>query len=76
MTLQAACTPKELKELTTELGVVARVLPGQLAVSEQDEQEMKATRMKRRIVDLITKVCMVHVGGVHGVCAHGGIEAR
>ena len=62
---QAACTPKELKELASELGGVAvHVGPGQLDVSAQEQQEMKASRIKRRVVEVISKV------GAHG-CAGG-----
>ncbi|KXZ43745.1 hypothetical protein GPECTOR_81g194 [Gonium pectorale] len=54
--VQAACTPKELKELLGECGVTACVAdPGQLAVSAADAAEMKATRLKRRVHELVTK---------------------
>ncbi|GLC37127.1 hypothetical protein PLESTB_000983100 [Pleodorina starrii] len=54
--VQAACTPKELKELLTECGVSARTAaPDQLVVSEADAAEMKATRLKRRVHELVTR---------------------
>ncbi|KAG2482330.1 hypothetical protein HYH03_018739 [Edaphochlamys debaryana] len=54
--VQAACTPKELKELLTECGVAARVAaPEQLSVSAADAAEMKATRIKRRVHELVSK---------------------
>ena len=54
--LQAACSPKELKELASEPGIMVHAAPDQMAVSEADEATMKATRMKRRIVDIIKQV--------------------
>ncbi|GFR51380.1 hypothetical protein Agub_g13809 [Astrephomene gubernaculifera] len=54
--VQAACTPKELKELLSECGVEAgTAAPDQLAVSEADAAEMKATRLKRRVHELVSK---------------------
>ncbi|KAG2439802.1 hypothetical protein HYH02_010437 [Chlamydomonas schloesseri] len=54
--VQAACTPKELKELLTECGVAARTsAPDQLEVSAADAAEMKATRLKRRVHELVSK---------------------
>ncbi|GIL84169.1 hypothetical protein Vretimale_15819 [Volvox reticuliferus] len=54
--VQAACTPKELKELLTDCGVSARTAaPDQLTVSEADSAEMKATRLKRRVFELVSK---------------------
>ncbi len=51
---QAACTPKELKELLTLPGITAAAAPDQLALSAEDQAEVKATRIKRRVVDIIT----------------------
>lgn len=51
---QAACTPKELKELLTLPGISASAAPDQLALSTEDQAEVKATRIKRRVVDIIT----------------------
>jgi hypothetical protein len=56
--LQAACAPKELKELVNLPNIGVHAAPGQLSVSEQDVAEMKATRMKRRIFDLVSTVRM------------------
>jgi hypothetical protein len=53
---QAACTPKELKELVTMPSIAISARPEQMAVSEADMAEMKAVRLKRRIVELISKV--------------------
>eukprot|EP00878_Enallax_costatus_P014682 GHUV01015358.1.p1 GENE.GHUV01015358.1~~GHUV01015358.1.p1 ORF type:complete len:463 (+),score=138.55 GHUV01015358.1:726-2114(+) len=51
--VQAACTPKELKELVTMPSIAIHAKPSQLAVSESDQAEMKAVRLKRRIYELI-----------------------
>ncbi|GBF88624.1 NADPH:adrenodoxin mitochondrial-like [Raphidocelis subcapitata] len=51
--VQAACTPKELRELVTLDGVAVHAPPDQMAVSPADEAEMKAVRMRRRMYDLI-----------------------
>lgn len=51
--VQAAFTAKEMKELVTEPGVAFHVEKDQLAVSPEDQQTMKSTRLKRRIFELI-----------------------
>lgn len=55
---QAACTPKELRELTGLLSVSTHAPPDQMEVSASDQAEMKATRMRRRVYDLIKQVCV------------------
>ncbi|KAG2424026.1 hypothetical protein HXX76_014850 [Chlamydomonas incerta] len=71
--VQAACTPKELKELLTECGVSARTsAPDQLDVSAADAAEMKATRLKRRVHELVSKA----VADGAKQAAGGGGEAR
>eukprot|EP00775_Hariotina_reticulata_P013005 gene13005-13134_t len=52
--IQAACTPKELKELVTLPDIAVHVQPSQLVISEADQAEMKAVRLKRRIYELIS----------------------
>eukprot|EP00198_Chlamydomonas_reinhardtii_P004065 XP_001693401.1 NADP adrenodoxin-like ferredoxin reductase [Chlamydomonas reinhardtii] len=65
--VQAACTPKELKELLTECGVTAATsAPDQLDVSAADAAEMKATRLKRRVHELVSKAAAA--GGGSGPC--------
>lgn len=55
--VQAACTPKELREVCTSLkGVRVHAPPEQMAVSAEDAALMKAVRMRRRMFDLITNV--------------------
>ncbi|KAL6753641.1 hypothetical protein V8C86DRAFT_2723128 [Haematococcus lacustris] len=51
--VQAACTPKELKELVAELGFIVHASAQQLTVSEADCAVLKASRSKRRVVDII-----------------------
>lgn len=53
---QAACTPKELKELVTFPTVAVHAPSEQMAVSPEDTAQMKAVRMRRRMYDLITQV--------------------
>lgn len=54
--LQAACTPKELKELCG-LGpdVAVHAPAAQMTLSAADEAEMARTRMRRRVFDIISK---------------------
>lgn len=52
--LQAACTPKELKELVNLAGLRAVAEPSQLALSTAEQQVMKAVRLKRRVFELIS----------------------
>jgi hypothetical protein len=54
--VQAACTPKELRELLSMPDVRVCTAPEQLAVSVQDEAEMKSTRIKRRVYEIMVKV--------------------
>lgn len=56
MLLQAACTPKELKEIVTMPTIAVSARPEQMAVSDADKAEMKAVRLKRRIFELISNV--------------------
>lgn len=53
--VQAACTPKELKELVTLSNVAVHAPPDQMQVSPDDLAQMKAVRMRRRMYDLITQ---------------------
>ncbi len=72
---KAACTPKELKELLTECGVAARTsAPDQLEVSTADAEEMKATRLKRRVHELVSKA--VADGAKEQQAAGGGGGAK
>lgn len=54
--LQAACTPKELRELLTLPGLQVHAAPEQLAVSDADVAEMKAVRLRRRVHEIMSKV--------------------
>lgn len=63
---QAACTPKELKELVTMPSIAVHAMSSQLTISESDQAEMKAVRLKRRIYELISNV------GVPGFCLATG----
>jgi hypothetical protein len=59
--LQAACTPKELKELVTQTpGLAVHAPDDQMVVSEADAAEMAATRLKRRVHDIIKQAAQNH----------------
>ena len=53
--VQAAFTPKELREVLSMAGVSVHLAPEALKVTAVDEAEMKATRMKRRVYDILKK---------------------
>ncbi len=71
--MQAACTPKELKEVTGLSDVACLAAPKQLAVSAEDQAQMKAVRLKRRVHEIIKNVSSVHdalhaAGLLVGIC--------
>ncbi len=53
---QAACSPKELKELTSEPDLAVCAPADQMVVSEADEEAMRRQRPKRRMFDIIKQV--------------------
>ncbi|KAL0029968.1 hypothetical protein WJX77_010608 [Trebouxia sp. C0004] len=53
--VQAAFTPKELREMLSMAGVSLHIAPEVMKVTPVDEAEMKATRMKRRVYDILSK---------------------
>ncbi|WIA12056.1 hypothetical protein OEZ85_012135 [Tetradesmus obliquus] len=61
--VQAACTAKELKELVSMPSIAVHAQPSQLAVSEADQAQMKATRLKRRIYELISNAAVAEKPG-------------
>lgn len=53
---QAACTPKELRELLSLEGIALKVHPpGALELAPQCEAEVKGNRIRRRVVEVVTK---------------------
>lgn len=52
--MQAAFTPKELKELLTQSDISTCAGPHQLDTSPADKAEMAAVRMKRRLLDIMS----------------------
>lgn len=52
---QIACTAKELRELLGIKEVEVIVQPSDLVTTSQDEEEMKASRIRRRVYDLLCK---------------------
>ena len=55
---QAAFTPKELRELLNMEGVSVHIPQDTLVVTPVDEAEMKATRLKRRVYDILLKASL------------------
>lgn len=53
--MQAAFTPKELREILEMPGVQVHINKAALKTTAFDEAEMQATRMKRRVYDILTK---------------------
>ena len=54
--MQAGFTGKELRELLNMPGIAVHINPEQLEnLSPQDQQELKGSRAKRRIFDLMAK---------------------
>ncbi len=53
--MQAAFTPKELRELLTMPNIKVHVSEDDMQLTEADEDELKSTRMKKRIFDIIAK---------------------
>ena len=53
--MQAAFTPKELREILEMPGVQVHIDKASLQTTAVDQAEMKATRMKRRIYDILAK---------------------
>ena len=52
---QSAFTPKELREMLNMQGVSIHIAPEAFKVTPVDEAEMKGTRMKRRVYDILSK---------------------
>lgn len=52
--MQAAFTPKELKELLTQSDIQTCAGPNQMDTSPADKAEMAAVRMKRRLLDIMS----------------------
>ena len=52
---QAAFTPKELREVLGLEGVAVRMDAATFELSPADEAELKATRMKKRVFDILSK---------------------
>eukprot|EP00250_Pteridium_aquilinum_P011194 c19895_g1_i1 orf=61-1560(+) len=66
---QIACTAKELRELLGLKGVDVIMQPSDLVTTSQDEEEMKASRIHKRVYDLLCKAAQpkaaVHNVGVN-----------
>ena len=53
--VQAAFTPKELREVLNMEGINLHVDPQQLQLTEADQAELKAQRMKKRMFEILQK---------------------
>ena len=51
--MQAAFTTKELREITKLPGVQVHVSPEAMQPTEADTTEMKASRLKKRVFDIL-----------------------
>lgn len=59
MPLQAAFTPKELREVLNTAGVSVHIPPAALQLTPFDQKEMEATRMKKRVYDILKKAAQM-----------------
>lgn len=53
--MQSACTPKELRELLQIVGPNLHVDPEAMQTSAFDEAELKASRIRRRVFETLSK---------------------
>ena len=53
--MQAAFTPKELREVLNMEGINLHVDPQQLQLTEADQAELNAQRMKKRMFEILQK---------------------
>uniref|UniRef100_A0A453EBN4 NADPH:adrenodoxin oxidoreductase, mitochondrial n=1 Tax=Aegilops tauschii subsp. strangulata TaxID=200361 RepID=A0A453EBN4_AEGTS len=58
--VQAACTAKELREILGLKNVNVYIKEADLATSPADKEEMRNSRIKRRVYELLSKAATVH----------------
>ncbi|PNT71618.1 NADPH:adrenodoxin oxidoreductase, mitochondrial isoform X2 [Brachypodium distachyon] len=58
--VQAACTAKELREILGLQNVHVCIKEGDLATSPADKEEMRNSRIKRRVHELLSKAATMH----------------
>ncbi|VAH58539.1 unnamed protein product [Triticum turgidum subsp. durum] len=58
--VQAACTAKELREILGLKNVNVCIKEADLATSPADKEEMRNSRIKRRVYELLSKAATVH----------------
>ncbi|CAL9119354.1 unnamed protein product, partial [Musa textilis] len=59
---QAACTAKELREILGMKNLQVHIQAADLVISPADEEELKASRIQRRVYDLLCKSATSHQG--------------
>ncbi|GAX76390.1 hypothetical protein CEUSTIGMA_g3835.t1 [Chlamydomonas eustigma] len=64
--VQAACAPKELKELVSDPLLTVHAPHPQMAISPSDEVVLKTTRTKKRIFEIISKAAAITATGIAG----------
>ena len=63
MSMQAAFTAKELREITKLPGVQVHIPQEALQLTEADRAEMKASRIKKRVYDILKTACEAPASG-------------
>ena len=63
MSMQAAFTAKELREITKLPGVQMHIPQEALQLTEADRAEMKASRIKKRVYDILKTACEAPASG-------------
>ena len=63
MPVQAAFTAKELREITRLPGVQVNIPREAMQLAEADRTEMKASRIKKRVYDILKTSCEAPVSG-------------
>jgi len=58
--VQAACTAKELREILGLKNVRVCIKEADLATSPADEEEMRSSRIQRRVYELLSKAASAH----------------
>ena len=63
MSVQAAFTAKELREITKLPGVQVHIPQEAMQLTEADRAEMKASRIKKRVYDILKTACEAPASG-------------
>ena len=69
---QAQFTPKELKELVSDLGIRVIAHEDQMKLSKEDQAALLSSRVKRRVHEIISKAAASPGGAAGGLSEDGG----